>query len=224
MDSLLITFAKSPHARDVKTRLKPILTRTERGQLQSAFIVDTLSSTASLSVRQTLACAPDIHDPFFIQCQGNFNVMLIKQKGKDLGKRMQNAFLWGFAQGFKRVILIGSDSPTLPVSYISEAFEQLLTFPVVLGPSTDGGYYLIGATPALPDLFRGISWGSCTVLLETMKRLNRYYLLPFWYDIDRPNDLAFLKEHLAFLKNERAHLPQKTIEVIRSIPPDCFII
>lgn len=221
--SLLILFAKSPTARHVKTRLKNVLTQKERGCLQEAFILDTLLLTARLPVKRAIACMPDIHDPFFTRCEKEHATLLIRQEGADLGERMKNAFCWGFSLGFKRVVLIGSDSPTLPIPFIEEAFTQLATVPIVLGPAIDGGYYLIGEAPrkgkALPDLFSGIKWGSKTVLLESLRRLHgmAHHLLPFWYDVDRPSDLAFLKEHLYLLKSQRVPFAKATWKVLNKV-------
>ena len=208
--TLLILFVKAPGGRDVKTRLKSVLTLKKRGQLYEAFILDTLALSASLPTQRALACTPDITDPFFTRCQKEHATLLVQQEGDTLGDRMKNAFQWAFSLGFTKVIIIGSDSPTLPPSFLEEAFKQLHTVPIVLGPATDGGYYLIGARPPLPDIFSGIPWGASTVFLETIRRLRRFHLLPFWYDVDRPDDLAFLKEHLAYLRRKKLPFAQET--------------
>ena len=215
-DHLLIIFAKSPEAPNVKTRLATVLTRKERGQLQEAFILDTLSLSASLQVKRAMACTPDIVSPFFNRYKDKEELLLVKQKGRSFSERMKNVFQWGFSLGFKKVVLIGSDSPTLPTAFIQEAFDHLNTAPVVLGPATDGGYYLIGATPPLPqNLFHRIKWGTQTVLIETMKRLRYFHLLPFWYDLDRPVDLEFLKEHSHILRRNHAPFPKETWKTLK---------
>ncbi len=115
-------------------------------------------------------------------------VQNIPQRGKDLGERMLNAFKWLFNQGYKKVILIGSDSPDIPLSYIKEAFSRLDTRELVLGPAEDGGYYLIGLKAPIDSLFKNIRWGSSQVLRDTIKIAEiegiTYSLLPQWYDID----------------------------------------
>ena len=215
-DSLLIIFAKSPSDPQVKTRLATVLTQKERGQLQAAFILDTLSLSAKLPVQQALACTPQADDPIFSRYKQKKGTFLIQQKGRHLGERMKHAFQWSFSLGFKKVVLIGSDSPTLPATFIQEAFDRLKTVPIVLGPATDGGYYLIGARPPLPlKLFHRIKWGTQTVLIETIKRLRHFHLLPFWYDVDRPCDLAFLREHLALLRRERTPFPKETWKILK---------
>ncbi len=217
----LIIFAKAPSPGRVKTRLSPLLSENQAAQLQKALILDTLGLAASLPVQHVLACAPDFHHPFFRQCAKRFSLLLLSQKGDDLGERMKNAFAWGFESGFSKIVLIGSDTPTLPIAFIREAFLRLNSFPVVLGPSLDGGYYLIGANKPLIPPFCGLLWGTRSVSTETLRKLNekkiRCHLLPFWYDIDRPEDLSFLREHLTILKGEGAPIPQKSRQVIGRI-------
>ncbi len=113
---------------------------------------------------------------------------LIPQKGDDLGERMFNAIKFLFEKGYKKAALIGSDSPDLPVSYVEDAFLQLNAHEVLIGPTIDGGYYLIGMKTPLDKIFKGIIWGSSSVLKDTISIANKegikYFLLPEWYDID----------------------------------------
>lgn len=132
----------------------------------------------------------------FIKCGQKIfleKISLIPQKGKNLGQRMFNAVKCLFEKGYGRVSLIGVDSPDLPLSFIIDAFKKLDSYELVIGPSEDGGYYLIGITKPIKDLFANIHWGSSNVLNETIStaehcRIN-YFLLPCWYDIDNLNDL-----------------------------------
>ncbi len=214
----LIIFAKAPSPGKVKTRLCPLLSERDAAHLQKALILDTLDLTAPLPMQRVLACAPDFRHPFFRQCAKQFSLLFLSQQGDDLGERMKNAFAWGFASGFSKVVLIGCDAPTLPIEFIREAFLKLDSFPFVLGPSLDGGYYLIGANKPMVPPFCGILWGTGRVLTETLRKLNekkkRCHLLPFWYDIDRPEDLYFLREHLTLLRREDAPIPQKSEQAI----------
>ena len=211
---LLILFAKSPSASDVKTRLSPMLAQKERARLQKAFILDTLSLTADLCLNRALACTPDTKGGFFAQCEKEHSVLLLNQEGDNLGERMQNGFRWAFSCGFERVVIIGSDAPTLPASFIQEAFNKLKTMRIVLGPAIDGGYYLIGANGHVPDIFSNIKWGSDTVFADTITQLHQYHLLPFWYDVDYPEDIVFLRRHIFILKKQGRRLPIETIKVM----------
>ena len=94
--------------------------------------------------------------------------LLAAQADGDLGQRMQDYFADAFRRGATRVVLIGSDSPNLPVDYVNDAFQQLDKYPVVLGPADDGGYYLVGAAGSVPPIFKGIEWGSSQVWTQTV--------------------------------------------------------
>ena len=123
---------------------------------------------------------------------------LFIQQGKDLGEKMRQAFVDRFSDGYKKVVIIGSDSPSLPVSYINQTLTS--DKDLILGPSTDGGYYLIAMMGKVSEVFGGISWGTDQVLDETLYRVKKtgisLELLPVWYDVDIPEDLKFLKIHL----------------------------
>jgi len=118
------------------------------------------------------------------------------QHGEDLGTRMYNAMSSEFARGSQGVVLIGCDSPHLPGTILMQAAEMLRTAEVVLGPSEDGGYYLIGASRLVREPFERIQWGTSEVLSRTLQILERLKLrvavLPSCYDLDRPEDLLRL--------------------------------
>lgn len=138
---------------------------------------------------------------------GYKDIPLIPQTGNDLGERIFNVALRLFYGGttcggnmlkqpgrYNKVIIIGVDSPDLPLEYIKEAFLRLEHFSVVIGPCEDGGYYLIGMVEPLEVMFKDIPWGTPEVLNRTLSILRGYGvsfdLLPEWYDID---DLKTLK-------------------------------
>ncbi|RME44423.1 MAG: glycosyltransferase, partial [Deltaproteobacteria bacterium] len=128
----------------------------------------------------------------------------IRAQGEgDLGRRMAHAFSLGLAS-HERVVVIGSDAPTLPPAHLSAAFDALRTRKVVIGPARDGGYYLIGLRGEIPPIFEGIAWGSASVLADTLERLppRQTHLLPFWFDVDTPDDLRLLAAYLPFLLEE----------------------
>ncbi len=233
MHKLLILFAKSPEPGQVKTRLTPCLSRIDAAKLQESFIKDLLNTTQELTETDTtlqcmMACTPEIDHPFFKYCSEKYDLRFILQKGDDLGERMYNAFFWGFKNGFEKIVIIGCDSPTLPRNFIRQAFENLSETDLVVGPSLDGGYYLIGARKItdkeqkdFSEIFTGLAWGTESVLSNTLKILNQqkynYKLLPFWYDIDTPADLNFLKEHLKYLRSQQEMLPHATLKMLDSL-------
>jgi hypothetical protein len=123
------------------------------------------------------------------------------QAAGDLGKRIEHYFASAFARGAQRVVLIGSDSPTLPEAFVVEAFDRLSATDAVVGPTADGGYYLIGLSRLVPGLFDGIAWSTPAVMDQTLDRLNSgpcsYHILPSWYDVDTLADLIRLRGELA---------------------------
>lgn len=124
----------------------------------------------------------------------------LPQKGDNLGEKMYNAFFYLFKKGYERVALIGADSPDLPLKYIEDAFLKLNIFDLVIGPTEDGGYYLIGMKRPFEILFKDIRWGSKDVLDETIaiaqKEGINYFLLKQWYDIDDIDGLRKWKKLL----------------------------
>ncbi len=229
MSDLLIIFAKAPEPGKVKTRLSPILSEEDAADLQKAFIQDLIELTEALthksSTERIIACTPITHS-FFQSLQQKENIRLMAQEGADLGERMKNAFQWGFKNDFKNIVIIGCDSPTLPVAFIHEAFEKLSSTDLVLGPGLDGGYYLIGSRALFPDLFIDLPWGTERVLSNTLEKISTngcsHYLLPFWYDIDRPNDLALLRAHLPYLKQQESSIAKATAALLFEDPAEGF--
>ena len=127
---------------------------------------------------------------------------LMPQQGADLGIRMATCFAQLFAQGYTEVLLTGSDLPTLPPAYLQQAIDLVTTpyIDVVLGPSEDGGYYLIGLRRLYRGLFEHMTWSTNRVLTETLQRAAAEGLevarLPVWYDIDTAADLERLQAAL----------------------------
>ena len=123
----------------------------------------------------------------------------IPQKGADLGERMKNSFVEAFKMGSKRVVLVGSDIPDLPLEFMEEAFSSLKKKDAVIGPAYDGGYYLLGFKDKTfsPRVFEGMPWGTETVFDKTVQALKRLgqkiHTLPYQRDIDTAEDLKRLK-------------------------------
>jgi rSAM/selenodomain-associated transferase 1 len=130
---------------------------------------------------------------------------LLAQRGHDLGMRQRSVFKDLFEAGHSKVLVIGSDLPTLPVSHIEDALSQIDDSMVVLGPSEDGGYYLMGlAAPrgndTVPDLFTDIRWSTASTLEDTIRAAEQNGLtvsqVAPWYDIDTAEGLSRLQEDL----------------------------
>jgi len=189
----LILFLKYPEPGKVKTRLGAELGFELAAKLYKLFIKQTFDLAQNCSARQIfVAYEPlDRKDEFAEFVPEKFTIF--PQEGKNLGERMLNAFKDAFARGYKNVAILGSDSPTLPLENIDDAFEKLSKSDLVLGPAEDGGYYLIGLNKAHCGLFENIEWSSNSVLqltIESAKKLQlSYELLPIWYDVDNKETL-----------------------------------
>jgi len=218
-------FLKEPKPGKVKTRLVGDGVPQELVlKLYTAFISDTLNLVQSIPADEHhVFCAPPASDPFLNQIkEKGFHVSL--QLGNDFGERMAHFFELLFQKGAKRVLLIGSDSPTLPKEYLLKGLQALETKEVVLGPSQDGGYYLIGLSKMNRELFQGINWSSSEVLRQTLENLkkrellNQVELLPHWYDIDEKADLQFLRYHLEILSSsQNGSFPSATWDVLQEV-------
>ncbi len=201
----LIIFTKTPVKGRVKTRLQKNLSQATVLKLYKEFLLQTVQQAKKVkNCKKIIACYPDESHPYLKKLAKRFGFRLMKQHGKDLGERMKNALAEFQKNGYKKVVIIGCDSPTLPKEYIENAFKALDKRKLALGPSCDGGYYLIGVRGAAPPIFNDIKWGTKDVLKETLKRVPKemlpfLHLLPFWYDIDTPDDLDFLFLHKRIL-------------------------
>jgi rSAM/selenodomain-associated transferase 1 len=196
-DNCILFFVKYPEKGQVKQRLSPDLSEEITQELYICFVHDILIMLKKIDAQLLICFTPENAQEKFQRWLGSA-LRFLPQRGEDLGERMKNSFIDAFAQGFHRAVLMGSDSPDLPESFLHTAFSELRTHDVVLGPSSDGGYYLIGfrSTTFHPEVFEGIEWSSQTVLQETLKKIrhfsHRLSLLPVWSDVDTLTDLQNL--------------------------------
>jgi uncharacterized protein len=198
----LVIFAKAPIPGEVKTRLCPPLTPDEAATLHGSFVLDILERTKlaiaklQLPFHRYLACAPSCDLVFFKIMEERQGVRLLDQVGEDLGQRMHRTFVDLFARGYKQVIIVGTDVPTLPLSVYQEAFAMLGRSDVVLGPALDGGYYMIGLKQPAEKLFTGVPWSTDQVLAVTQQQAKQLGLsvglTTAWRDVDALADLQSL--------------------------------
>jgi len=211
-DNAVILFARDPILGQVKTRLSPSLDDETILKLYTCFVEDSLEKIRQVdNAKCFVGISPDNHSGFFEGIE-SLGMNLFTQQGKDLGDKMRQAFVDRFAEGYKKVVIIGSDSPSLPVSYINKALASEKD--LVLGPSTDGGYYLIAMSGKVSEVFSGVAWGTKHVLDETLKKIKgeraSLELLPIWYDVDSPDDLKFLNTHLKLIAHSGLYVGGKT--------------
>ncbi len=191
---MLIIFTRYPVSGQAKTRLIPALGADGAAALQRRMTQHTLSLAKTCDCRlQIRFCGGNLaqmrswlgpHLDYQLQGEG------------DLGERMAQAFRAGFDQGDQQIVIIGTDCPWIDRQTIAAAFAALTSHDLVLGPATDGGYYLIGLRKLVPELFQAIPWSTATVCAKTVEIAQAVgiscTLLPALSDIDRPEDLARL--------------------------------
>lgn len=201
-EGAIVVFAKAPIPGQVKTRLCPPLTPDEAATVHGSFVLDTLERTRTavskfrLSVDRYLACSPSSNLAFFKIMEERQAVTLLDQVGNDLGAKMNGVFDILFARGYRRVVIVGTDVPSLPLESYQQAVQLLDQHDTVLGPAVDGGYYLIGLKKPAPSLFQDIPWSTDRVLALTKEKARELNLtlglLREWRDVDTIDDLKML--------------------------------
>ena len=224
--SVVAIMARSPDGvRAPKTRLRQAIpNESDRRRLYAAFLTDTVATCRTLpDAAVRVAYAPDRGVDGFTRL-GIGDGDLLVQRGEDLGARERALFEDLFAAGYARVVIIGSDLPTLPAEHVAEALARLRPGTVALGPAADGGYYLIGLTApepgdAVPDLFTGIRWGTASAFDDTVRAAARAGIaverVAAWYDVDDAEGLARLRRDVGPVNAEkRAPATARVLETL----------
>ena len=198
----LAVMAKAPRAGAVKTRLCPPLRPPEAAELARCFLLDTVDRVGAVAgARPVIAYAP-------LEARIEFEGLapgfaLLAQQGNDLGARQSRLLGEVLALGHEAALVMGTDVPTLPRECLDEAVSLVMAPDVdlVLGPTDDGGYYLVGLRVPCPALFDDMPWSTSAVLSRTLDRAQRLGLrvacLPAWFDVDTKADLERLAAELA---------------------------
>ncbi len=202
-DERLIIFTRYPEPGKTKTRLIPMLGAEGAAELQQSMTEHTLRNAMRVKTRRSVSLE--------VRYEGGSKMLMREWLGEhltfrsqgdgDLGAKMARAFRDAFRAGAQRVVIIGTDCPSLNSELLEMAFDALLRSEIVIGPANDGGYYLIGLRRYVPQLFKRIQWGSEKVLEQTLRRAREVEihteLLAPLSDIDRPEDLAFYEQEKA---------------------------
>jgi uncharacterized protein len=198
-DRVLVIMAKAPRPGAVKTRLAPSLSPAAITSLYCCLLQDTLALARSLQDVEMAIMCPDSDVNELVQLVGR-DVNVVAQKGEGLAAGLTSVFTHFADHPQRRIIAFNSDSPHLPPSVLEQAFETLASHDVVVGPTHDGGYYLIGAKASYPTLFASDGMGTSTALERFLVRARTLELsvafAPPFYDIDVAHDLARLAEDL----------------------------
>jgi rSAM/selenodomain-associated transferase 1 len=201
----LAIMAKAPRPGKVKTRLSPPLSPHQAAAMNTCFLRDTTTNIAGLT--QEIACAgvisyTPIGDEHLFDGLLPAGYYLLPQRGDGFGERLLTTAQDLFKCGFGSVCLIDSDSPTVPSEAFAMAVDALQrpSDRIVLGPSHDGGYYLIGMKQAHAGPFENITWSTSSVYSETVTAIQRIGVelvtLPLWYDVDDAVSLSVLRSEL----------------------------
>ena len=195
----LIVFVKNPIPGTVKTRLQARYTPEQAAAIYTAFVCDTLHRAENMNIDRRIIAydPPNAETEVGALCGTRWNY--VAQVQEDLGERMHTALAQQLKTGASSAVLIGTDIPSLPTHHITQAFDLLREKDVVLGPSTDGGYYLVGFSRPAPETFLNIDWSTSSVLSQTIDQIeNAGYslgLVPPWFDVDTPEELDILLAH-----------------------------
>ena len=217
--NVICIFAKNPKPGMVKTRLGKVIGEKKTAFLARAFLMDTLSTAlrirnASIAlVHWPPDSASEFEEILYLFSQEEKNrtvkkkcseIALMPQKGSDLGERMAGITEEFFERGAEKIIIVGSDIPQLDPLIFRAALKLLTRKKVVLGPTFDGGYYMVGISQRVPEIFNGINWGSSSVYRETCEILESREIdwqeMELSYDIDSSDDLERLCDEIDMLR------------------------
>lgn len=208
MKEAIIIFTRVPVPGQTKTRLMPFLTGTECAELHKMFIRDIYQVCCNAQGDILIFHTPEDYEQVLKNLISE-NHMFLSQSGKDLGKRMKNAFETTFHLGYEKVILIGTDIPQITVDILNRAFGALDENDIVINPTMDGGYYLIGMTQEHEEIWNIKSYGTDTVLHDTLQQLRQTELKVavgrVCSDIDTKEELVELYRELKRLPVERMY-------------------
>lgn len=201
-DRIIAIMAKAPIAGQAKTRLIPLLGADGAARLYQHMLLDSIELAVEALGEQgavSLVCPTEAHRATLRTLVPDTIQVLAHEQG-DLMRGLDYGLAHYTRQGYAQVILLDGDSPTLAVNILRRAFDALATADVVLGPTLDGGYYLIGSCRPQPALFSWEHLDSATVCAETRARAEasgaRVTLLPPWYDVDTREDVERLVDEL----------------------------
>ena len=198
-EALLIIFTRNPEPGKVKTRLAKDVGEITAFKIYNFLLEHTVSVTKNLAVSKEVYYSEAIPQNDIWETE-IFTKKL--QQGEGLGKRMKNAFEEGFKNGYKNIIIIGSDLYDLQQEDLEKAFQLLREKDAVIGPATDGGYYLLGMNQLFPEVFEDKEWGTSSVLEDTLKDLKgkNIALLEARNDVDYYSDIKDHKDFQQFFK------------------------
>ena len=193
MSEAIVLFAKAPRPGRVKTRLIPALSAEDSAALYEAFVRDMWQRLRGVAPDSCFLYSDRAWPPY-VELAGAGRAAL--QRGGDLGAKLLHGFEELNAHGYDRILIVGSDSPTLPADYLRRGLDLLASKDAVLGPTLDGGYYAVGCRVPKAEMFNQVTWSSPATLEHTERAFEgmgwSIERLPQWYDVDTVDDLRRL--------------------------------
>jgi len=209
LERILIIFVKYPEPGCVKTRLAHSIGKDKAAFLYRMFVELLLRRTNNMSSERFIFYTPAEKREKLSSWLGGGS-KLFPQRGDNLGQRMSNAVRFAFAKGAREIVIVGTDIPLLDKEVVLTAFKKLENHQCVIGPSLDGGYYLLGLSHFEGKIFQNINWGTDKVLNQTLGAVKRlgltYSLLEERFDVDDIEDLVRLK--LSLRRYKKAGSPE----------------
>ncbi len=209
---IVIVMVKAPRAGEVKTRLVPPLSESEAASLAACFARDTVLNAQHVVSSVLVAYAPS-DARADLEAILPSDLLWYEQVGDNLGERLDSVIEHAFSHEFAPLIVLGADSPTLPIRFLQEALNVLASgeADISLGPTEDGDYYLVGLHRPVPTLFHNIDWSTPYAFEQTAANADRLNLrlqtLPYWYDVDTPPDLKRLHDEMHSSEESRSRAP-----------------
>jgi rSAM/selenodomain-associated transferase 1 len=205
-NSAIIIMAKEPREGYTKTRLTPPLSALNATRLYEALLRDTITLVSEINeIDLAIAVTPPESIDYFKHISPS-GTLLLPVECNDIGDCLMKAMRELFKRGYSRVFALNADSPTLPPTYIEDAIQRLELDDIVLGPTADGGYYLIGVKQLHDELFINIGWSTASVLSETMAKADKLGqkagILAPWYDVDTIEDIMRMQKDLMNLSKD----------------------
>ncbi len=215
----VIVMARAPRPGEGKTRLRPALSDEACLRLQQAFLNDAVQVALEADLGPVYLAVTPASAAGWATAEFAGRATIVAQEGDGLGERMLATLQRVESAGHAPLVMIGTDAPLLQPSHLRAAVHELATLDLCLGPSADGGYYLLACQTPQPRLFEGVNWGTSAVLSSSLRHAKaaglRVSLLDTLYDVDTPEDLQRLRADLATLElATRGWTPEHTLRML----------
>ncbi|MDR1774662.1 MAG: TIGR04282 family arsenosugar biosynthesis glycosyltransferase [Clostridioides sp.] len=213
----IIIFTRVPVAGYTKTRLMPFLSGDECERLHTAFIKDIAKICSTVNAEPIVCYKTEKNAKIDIKTLIKSKYYFL-QEGESLGDKMRNAFEKVFSLGYEKIVLIGTDIPQITENIINNSFEKLENNDIVINPTVDGGYYLVGMRRFIPWIFEVEHYGISTVFEETVTKIREKNISicigEKCMDIDTKEDFLKLHEEIKFIQDEKIKYTHQIVSEI----------